>query len=267
MEPSVTKNIQSRQYLIEQALNYTGVGLIITDPTIEDNPIVYANQGFYKLTGYTESEVIGSNCRFLQGEETDETSLQALRDAILEEQQITVQLYNYRKDGTGFWNELSIDPMWVEEDQKTYFVGVQKDVTQDKENERLLAQHLLEIERISTPIVPVHDNASVLPLIGTMGEERLDTIMKSVSNYLELSDQDYLIIDLSGLYEVDRNTVARFLKIHQFISLMGKQLLVAGIRPDMAVQTATIQDKFRNMKTFKSVQTAMEYIVRVAEDK
>ncbi|MFD2628522.1 PAS domain-containing protein [Oceanobacillus kapialis] len=263
----MTKNIQSRHYLIERALNYTGVGLIITDPTMKDNPIVFANQGFYNLTGYQESEIIGENCRFLQGEETDEASLQEIRDAIIAEQPVKVQLYNYKKDGTGFWNELSIDPMWVEEDQRTYFVGVQKDVTKDKENERQLEEHLKEIERISTPIVPVRDDASVLPLIGTMGEERLDTIMKSVSSYLEESDQDYLIIDLSGLYEVDNNTVARFLKIHQFISLMGKQLLVAGIRPDMAVQTATIQDKFRNMKTFKSVQTALEYIVRVAGDK
>ncbi|CDQ40489.1 PAS domain-containing protein [Virgibacillus massiliensis] len=259
------KNNKERLYLLEKALNYTEVGLIITDPSIEDNPIIIANKGFLELTGYNEEEVIGKNCRFLQGEETNKKRVNQICEAVDANESISVQLYNYKKDGTGFWNELSIDPMWIEEDQKLYFVGVQKDVTDEKQKERLLQESLVEIEKISTPIVPIRDDVSILPLIGNMSDHRLEALMTSLSAYLEQSNEEYLIMDLSGLYEVDTYTVSRFLKIHQFISLMGKQLLVAGIRPDMAIKTVSIQDTFKDMKTFKNVKMAIEHIDRVKE--
>ncbi|NBJ71177.1 MULTISPECIES: STAS domain-containing protein [Clostridia] len=254
-------------YLFEKALNYTGVGLIITDPNLEENPIIFVNRGFTELTGYMENEVVGKNCRFLQGTETDPYSLERIRQAIQANESITIQVYNYKKDGTGFWNELSIDPMWVEEEQKYYFVGVQKDVTNEKESERLLQNSLLEIEKLSTPIVPIRDDVAVLPLIGNMNDQRMETMMANISTYMEQANEEYIIIDLSGLHEVDTYTVSRLLKIHQFILLMGKKLLFAGIRPDMALKTVIIQDTFKDINTFKNVKMALHYIDKEREDK
>ncbi|SHG94605.1 PAS domain-containing protein [Virgibacillus chiguensis] len=253
-------------HLFEKALNYTRVGLIITDPNIEDNPIIFVNKGFTELTGYEENEVIGKNCRFLQGEATESYSMDRIRSAIWTKESISLQLYNYRKDGTGFWNELSIDPMWVEEEQKYYFVGVQKDVTELKESERLLQMSLQEIDKLSTPIVPIRDDVAVLPLIGNMNDQRMETLMTNISTYMEQANEGYIIIDLSGLYEVDTYTVSRLLKVHQFISLMGKELLFVGFRPDMALKTVIIQDTFKDMNTFKNVKMALNYIDKISRN-
>src|SRR5690554_6752399 len=102
-------------HLFQAALNHTNVGLVITDPSLDSHPIVFVNEGFTQLTGYSAEETIGNNCKFLQGSETSERTTQSIREAIQNRESITVQIYNYTKTGQGFWNELTIDPMWVNE--------------------------------------------------------------------------------------------------------------------------------------------------------
>ncbi|MCG1028969.1 PAS domain-containing protein [Virgibacillus halodenitrificans] len=249
-------------HLFEKALNFTKVGLVITDPAQKDNPIIFVNEGFLNMTGYSKEEIVGNNCRFLQGVDTDTESVQKVRDAIKNEQSITIQLYNYKKDGTGFWNELSIDPMWLEEEQELYFVGVQKDVTIEKEQSRLLDNTLKEMELVSTPIVPITNNASILPIIGDFNDNRYEIMFNKVSSYLETAEEDYLIVDLSGLHEVDTYIASKFLKLQQLVSLMGKELVVAGMRPELAAKTTSIQGSFTNLSTFHNVKTAIEYLQR-----
>ncbi|KAB8137447.1 PAS domain-containing protein [Gracilibacillus oryzae] len=256
-----TKNLT----LFEKAINRTRVGMIITDPSEIDNPIIFANDGFYELTGYTSNEVIGKNCRFLQGEKTDRRNIDKIREAIKQEQAVEVQLYNYKKDGTGFWNELTIDPVWIEEEQKMYFVGIQKDVTEEKENTRRLQETLTEIEEISTPIVPVTENAVVLPLIGNFTDNRFDATSSRLSYFFETAEEDYLIIDLSGLLEMDTYVVSKFLQISQLASLMGKKTLLAGVRPDLALKTLGLVDTVDKISTFVNVKSALDYIANKKE--
>jgi len=120
---------------IESTLN----GIVITDPNLNDNPITYANQGFLKLTGYPREEVLGRNCRFLQGEETDPAMVANLRAAIEQGRSCRVALRNYRKDGSPFWNDLQITPVFNERDRLVHFVGVQNDIT-----ERMKVQEALQ---------------------------------------------------------------------------------------------------------------------------
>lgn len=118
-------------------------GVVITDPRRPDNPIVYANPGFVRLTGYAMEEVMGRNCRFLQGEATDPATIAEVRDGIQAGRETRATLINYRKDGSTFWNQLSISPVRDETGHITHFVGVQADVT-----DRVRAEHaLLLIER------------------------------------------------------------------------------------------------------------------------
>ncbi len=105
-------------------------GLLITDPLQPDNPIIYCNQAFCDLTGYAPDEVLGNNCRFLQGEDRSQPQLDVLRAAIQEGQSCRVLLRNYRKDGSMFWNELIISPVQDERGQLTHFVGLQYDVSE-----------------------------------------------------------------------------------------------------------------------------------------
>ena len=104
-------------------------GLLITDPTQEDNPIVYCNDAFCRLSGYAFEEVLGRNCRFLQGGDRLQPQLDVLRKAIKNEVACRVLLRNYRKDGSLFWNELVNSPVRDADGRLTHFVGLQYDVS------------------------------------------------------------------------------------------------------------------------------------------
>ncbi|KAJ6986246.1 phototropin-2-like isoform X1 [Populus alba x Populus x berolinensis] len=98
---------------------------VITDPRLPDNPITFASDGFLELTGYTREEILGRNCRFLQGPDTDQSTVSEIRDAIREQREITVQLINYTKSGKKFWNLFHLQPMRDEKGDLQYFIGAQ----------------------------------------------------------------------------------------------------------------------------------------------
>ncbi|KAG7975588.1 hypothetical protein I3843_06G107200 [Carya illinoinensis] len=100
---------------------------VITDPRLPDNPIIYASDTFLELTEYTREEILGRNCRFLQGPETDHATISKIRDAVREQREITVQLINYTKSGKKFWNLFHLQPMRDLKGELQYFIGVQLD--------------------------------------------------------------------------------------------------------------------------------------------
>jgi PAS domain S-box-containing protein len=116
--------------LLERAVTASTNSIVITDPNLPDDPLVYVNPAFERTTGYTSEEVLGRNCRFLQGEDRDQPALGELRAALNEGRHCTVVLRNYRKDGALFWNELSVYPVRGEERRMTNFVGIQNDITE-----------------------------------------------------------------------------------------------------------------------------------------
>jgi PAS domain S-box-containing protein len=120
----------------DRAMDAAPVGITISDPSQEDNPLIYVNDRFTELTGYTEEEVCGSNCRFLQGEHTNPESVARMREAIDDEEPVTAELRNYRKDGTEFYNRVSIAPVHGEDGEVVNYVGFQQDITEEKEREQ-----------------------------------------------------------------------------------------------------------------------------------
>nr|AML76618.1 putative LOV domain-containing protein [Polypodium glycyrrhiza] len=106
---------------------------VITDPRLPDNPIIFASDSFLELTEYTREEIIGRNCRFLQGQDTDQKTVQKIRDAIREQREITVQLLNYTKTGKKFWNLFHLQPMRDQKGELQYFIGVQLDGSEQLE--------------------------------------------------------------------------------------------------------------------------------------
>lgn len=98
-------------------------------------PLVYVNKGFEQMTGYAKEEVVGENCRFLQGPRTDPTTVQAIRRAIEGGSPLIVDLLNYRKDGSAFWNRLSLRPVRTSKGELTHFIGIQSNITKMKELE------------------------------------------------------------------------------------------------------------------------------------
>jgi PAS domain S-box-containing protein len=126
--------------LLDRAVAASSNGIVITDPKVPDNPIVYVNPAFEEISGYTAEEVRGRNCRFLQGGNHEQPALDELREALTEERECRVVLRNYRKDGTPFWNELYVSPVHDEDGRLTNFVGVQNDITERRRIEEVLRE-------------------------------------------------------------------------------------------------------------------------------
>jgi PAS domain S-box-containing protein len=112
-------------------------GVTLSDPDLEDSPIIYANKAFERLTGYSQAEIIGHNCRFLQGEDREQAERYQITEALKNHAPIEVTLRNYRKDGTLFYNHLKIVPLFDNKQRVLYYLGVQYDITKqvDANNE------------------------------------------------------------------------------------------------------------------------------------
>ena len=131
--------IEKQLKLFKRAVDASSNGVIISDITQKDMPISYVNYGFEKLTGYSQAEIEGKNSRFLQGKERDEMVTKQIRNAIAAEQEVSVVLRNYRKDGSGFWNSLFLSPVPNDDGVITHYIGIQTDISGQKNYEDELA--------------------------------------------------------------------------------------------------------------------------------
>ncbi|MET3726386.1 histidine kinase famiy protein [Sphingomonas trueperi] len=135
-----TPGLGDRSTVFFAALQMTRMPMTLTDPNQPDNPIVFANKAFLDLTGYEEHEILGRNCRFLQGAETDRDAVAELRAAIDAKEAIALELINYRRDGSSFWNAVFIAPVLGPDGELLYFFASQLDVTRRRESEQSFRQ-------------------------------------------------------------------------------------------------------------------------------
>jgi len=127
--------------ILDQCVN----GVTLSDPDLDDMPLIYANKAFEVMTGYSSDEILGRNCRFLQGEDRNQEGRFKVCEALENRQAVVVDLRNYRKTGELFYNRLSITPLVDREDAVIYFLGVQYDVTKQVQAES-------EVERLKSKL-------------------------------------------------------------------------------------------------------------------
>jgi PAS domain S-box-containing protein len=137
-EIQIRTTAEERLLIVERAIAATSDGIVITSAS-PDRPLVYVNKGFENLTGYSATEVIGKNCRFLQGDETNQPGIIEIRQALRDGRECEAIVKNFRKDGTSFWNELKISPVYDAEGNLTNFIGVQTDISERLATEQALA--------------------------------------------------------------------------------------------------------------------------------
>ena len=137
--------------ILKQAVLDSRDGITISDNLVDDNPLIFVNPAFERMTGYSSEEITNVNCRYLQNDDREQAELKIVKKAIKEGQYCLVIVRNYRKDGTMFWNELSISPIYDENGVVTNFIGIQKDVTT-----RVLIQQQLRDENQSLADIRVN---------------------------------------------------------------------------------------------------------------
>ncbi|PYZ99171.1 biphenyl 2,3-dioxygenase [Alteribacter lacisalsi] len=239
-------------------MDYTRAGVIITDPELDDHPIIFANRAFETMTGYMKEEIIGRNCRFLQGPDTEVEKVNEIRHSIREKKAVSVTIKNYRKNGEVFWNELHIDPVRDAENDKWYFIGIQKDVTEYEKAKEELKNSLDQVNRLSTPIVPIEEGVSVLPLIGDVTEERLENILSDLTSSISATKDHTLILDLSGLSDINEHVIHGIFNLSDLLRLLGTSLIITGISTRLAIKTVKMRIDLPQIRTFSTVKEAIQ---------
>lgn len=205
--------LDQKNILIQKAANASSEGITISSITEPDQPLIFVSDGFLNMTGYSRDEVIGTNCRFLQGQDTDESAVDKLRTAIANGEACTVELLNYTKNGTPFWNRLSITPIKDDKNIVTHYVGIQSDISESKKNRERLIEANNDLKMFKHRIINELDQArkaqqSILPDKFPVSSKvsfasffvPMEEIGGDFFNVIPLKDDNYgvLIADVSG---------------------------------------------------------------------
>ncbi|MGE0684922.1 MAG: PAS domain S-box protein, partial [Candidatus Binatia bacterium] len=245
--------------LRDRAIASTSEGLCITDPHKPDNPVIYVNAGFERITGYSAVEVLGRNCRFLQGPGTDPTALEKLRAAMREEQECVVELLNYRKDGAPFWNRFSITPVRNAQAQVTHYIGVLSDISERKEMDRLKDELVSTVSHeLRTPLTSLRGFAELMLKRDFSLEKQREFLSIIHRESLRLTELINDFLDLQRIesgrqqYDFEARDLAPLLNetISVFNQGLGKhnlRLNVSSSLPLVYVDTARLQQVITNL--------------------
>lgn len=249
----ISKQIIAEQtaFRLLRAVEASSQGIVITDPNLEDNPIIYTNPAFTEITGYSQDEVLNTNCRFLQGKKTEQEARHEIKDKIKELKPFEGEILNYRKDGSEFWNYLRINPVRGDHGELLYFVGVQEDVTEKKKAQKALEEAKTQAEaanhakseflakmshEIRTPLNSIIGYSQILQKRITDGNypekfhRFLENINSSSGHLLELINN---ILDLSkiesGKMPVEKADLNLTSLIQSVVSINNSIALAKGI--------------------------------------
>lgn len=214
---------QERLKLQERAIAASSNGIIIVDARQSDNPTIFVNPAFEKMSGYSIGEVLGKNCRFLQGQEHDQPGLRILRQALKAGSSCKVTVRNYRKDGSAFWNELNISPIYDDEGALTHYIGIQMDVSQRIQSE--------EEQKQTNQLLATTSQAQAQFIAAG---QRLAIFEGLLSSLLELSDSEYGFIG-EVLFRADGSAVME----ESFLKIRGVPFLKAHSITNIAWDEAT----------------------------
>ncbi|MXR40423.1 PAS domain-containing protein [Halobaculum sp. WSA2] len=179
--------------LVTNTMETSPIGISIADAQRDDLPLIYVNDGFVEITGYSREEVLGRNCRFLQGDNTRPEPVAKIRSAIKNEEAVTVELRNYRKDGSMFWNRLSIQPVTSDEGDVTHFLGYQEDISAQKTYEQEQALFEMQADAVEKSLF-ITDAVGRIEYVNTQFEQTTgysaDEVLGQTPRILKSGAQD-----------------------------------------------------------------------------
>jgi PAS domain S-box-containing protein len=203
------------------AIRSSRMAMILTNPKLADNPIIYVNDAFLKLTGYAREEVVGRNCRFLQGNKTDQRSIQKVSAAVKKSEDIAIDILNYKKDGTEFWNSLYISPVMDENGIAQYYFASQFDATERKKHE-IDALNIKTLEKL------VHERTQELEEALERSKLLVHEVDHRVKNNLQMISAMLMLQSLSISDVKITNTLQSMLERIEAMGLVHKKLYSAA---------------------------------------
>lgn len=233
--------------LLKSALETIEDGFAISDMRQPDQPLVYVNPGFEALTGYTAHEVIGQNCRFLQGAERDQNALTILRNALHHGEPCCVILRNYRKDGTPFWNELSLYPLFDQQGTLAHYVGVQHDISEIVER----SKRLINAERASAQAAEQYAHSLLLlnemsrAFNATVAEVDIYQIVADYTPQIIPAERVSIALLVGDGHQVDMMA----LQGETGMAALGERLSIHGTIIEEAIQTKQVAVQLNQYRT------------------
>lgn len=237
--------VDDRRELTFVAVERTRMPMVITNPRLPDNPIVLANAAFLATTGYTAEEVIGRNCRFLQGSDTDRSTVDDIRADVEEGQETTRDVLNYRKDGTPFWNRLYISPVRDDAGDLIYFFASQLDVTAERRARELeAAEHVLlrEIEHRAKNSLALVQGIVRLSRAASVDEfaELVQGRVDALSNaHVILANGRWRNVPLERLLSIETENLGRVTLSGPFVEITSMQVQPLALVVHELVANAT----------------------------
>jgi PAS domain S-box-containing protein len=256
--------------LSNQAIAASSDGIVIADARKADMPITYVNPAFERLTGYEAQEVIGKNCRFLQGKDTDQPGLDELREAVREGKGCKVILSNYRKNGTLFWNELSISPIYDADGNLTHFVGIQSDITDRKVAQEALHYQQEQTENLLLNILPkpIAERLKLEPSTIADSFEEVTVLFADLVGFTEFSSRRSAkqLVEVLNVIFSEFDQLAEKHGLEKIKTIGDAYMVVAGLptpRPDHAEAIAQMALDMQQVLTKINVQTDESFSMRI----
>lgn len=243
--------------LLSKALESADTGIFMADSSKENEPIIYVDEGFEKLTGYEAFEVIGSNWRSLQNDSICFPTRSEIQEAKERKETISILMESGRKDGTPFWSEYRIQTVYIEALDKEFLVGVQRDVTPllhiASENER----YREALQSLPMPLIPVSDKVAVVPLAGELSESRHLQLLEEVVKYLERERKNFLVVDLSGITKFDDHIHYMMDTLNELLKLMNCRLVLTGITSEMTISRINEPVHLNSIPSYSTIEQAL----------
>ncbi len=243
MDISERRRFEEQSRLRDRALEAVSQGIVITDSELPEKPVIYVNQGFERLTGYSRDEALSRNCRFLQGPLTDQETVSGIRRAIESVSNHYCELLNYRKDGSTFWNALSISPVRNEHGRVRHFLGVLVDVSDRRrlEEQYSHAQKMEAVGRFAGGVA--HDFNNLLTVINGYGDMLLEMLPserephKLVDQIRQAGERGANLTRQILAFSKHKGSAARILDVNEVIVNM-EAMLCRLIGEDLEFQTS-----------------------------
>jgi PAS domain S-box-containing protein len=223
------RGLADRAELAAIAVERTRMPMVITDPRQDANPIVLANRSFLNLTGYCAEEVIGQNCRFLQGEGTSQAVIAEIRAAVAAEREIDIEILNYRKDGSTFWNQLGVSPIHDEQGRLIYYFASQIDVTEFRKIQALEASEHRLLKEVD------HRARNVMAVVnGIVRLSRADDAAlysAAIQQRVSVLAQTHTLLAEHGWRDIAIETVVRqqLDDVDRRVTLSGPRVMIAAL--------------------------------------